>query len=187
MAKKKAGKEVTRLIDTPEARELAAPVSRNVQISGVTLLHCSVQRDPSVEARDQTVHVSHDCNTEQHGKYVAVMMIFRVHTERESQPSGLVISAGFLLTYELKVHEDYPQTNLDAFGNLNGVFNAWPYVREFVQSMSTRMGAGALTLPVFRPPAAQSQAQARIKGNASQPKLTAQPKLVTKKAPKRKS
>jgi hypothetical protein len=36
------------------------------------------------------------------------------------------------------------------FAGLNGVFNAWPYFREFLQSATTRMGIPQFVLPVFR-------------------------------------
>lgn len=41
---------------------------------------------------------------------------------------------------------------LAAFAQINGVFNAWPYIRETVQSLTTRMGLPPLTLAVFRVP-----------------------------------
>ena len=37
----------------------------------------------------------------------------------------------------------------DYFFKINPVSNAWPYWREFVQSMSTRMGFPALTVPML--------------------------------------
>ena len=40
--------------------------------------------------------------------------------------------------------------DLEAFCAMNGVFNAWPYAREFVQSSMARMNLPALVLPVMR-------------------------------------
>ncbi|RME41901.1 MAG: hypothetical protein D6788_00185 [Planctomycetota bacterium] len=36
------------------------------------------------------------------------------------------------------------------FACTNGVFNLWPYWREFVQSMASRMGLPRLTVPTYR-------------------------------------
>ena len=56
-----------------------------------------------------------------------------------------------IISYQNSSDIKFTQDQLVAFGALNGVFNAWPYCREFVQSMSTRMGLPALTIPVHRP------------------------------------
>jgi hypothetical protein len=45
---------------------------------------------------------------------------------------------------------DFAPEELAAFARLNGVFNAWPYFREFLQSATTRMGLPQFVLPVFR-------------------------------------
>ena len=42
------------------------------------------------------------------------------------------------------------QADLDAFAKVNGVYNAWPYLREIVQSTTMRMGIAPLMLPMFR-------------------------------------
>jgi hypothetical protein len=39
---------------------------------------------------------------------------------------------------------------LAAFANVNGIYNAWPYFRELVQSMASRAGLPPIVLPVFR-------------------------------------
>ncbi len=43
-----------------------------------------------------------------------------------------------------------PRKSSPPFASLNGVFNAWPYFREFLQSATTRMGLPQFVLPVFR-------------------------------------
>ena len=62
----------------------------------------------------------------------------------------LVIEAAFRLRYRVSDRAGLDDSHFDAFGHLNGVFNAWPYWREYVQSMTVRMGYPALTVPVFR-------------------------------------
>jgi len=37
-----------------------------------------------------------------------------------------------------------------AFARTNGIYNAWPYWREFVQNMIARMNLPPLVIPVFR-------------------------------------
>ena len=46
--------------------------------------------------------------------------------------------------------ESFSSEELEAFGEVNAVFNAWPYWRELVQASLARMLLPPLTLPVFR-------------------------------------
>jgi hypothetical protein len=48
------------------------------------------------------------------------------------------------------------------FASLNGLYNAWPYLREFCQSASLRMGLQPLVLPTL-PPAQQPVLQPETK------------------------
>jgi preprotein translocase subunit SecB len=59
------------------------------------------------------------------------------------------IDVTFSLTYSLTSLDEIDDEKVDAFGKMNAVYNAWPYVREFVQSTLARMGLPALTLPVL--------------------------------------
>lgn len=68
----------------------------------------------------------------------------------DSKTPLLRIAAKFSLSYSVSSLEGLTTENYESFGAMNGVFNAWPYWREFVQSMSVRMGVPAITLPVFR-------------------------------------
>ena len=60
------------------------------------------------------------------------------------------IEARFAITYAIGNHDDLTEDNYEAFGQRNGVYNVWPYWREFVQSTTVRMGLPALTLPVYK-------------------------------------
>jgi len=56
----------------------------------------------------------------------------------------------YCLTYVLP--EGIPCSDEDAaeFAALNGTFNAWPFFREYVQSLTSRMGVPLVTLPLRR-------------------------------------
>jgi hypothetical protein len=72
------------------------------------------------------------------------------------EPKGrevLHIEAKFVLVYGVKTApapEDRAKI-FEAFVAVNGVYNAWPYLREVVSSMAARLGAPPVLLPVFRP------------------------------------
>jgi|GEM_PF-1005178 hypothetical protein len=86
-----------------------------------------------------------------------ILCNFRVAAFSEEMPDKLVmeIEASFCTTFDtipgsnlyedlVDVHED-----LEYAINIIPVSNAWPYWREFVQSMSARMGFPALTVPLL--------------------------------------
>ena len=63
-----------------------------------------------------------------------------------------------------------------AFADLNGVFNAWPYFREFVQSATVRMGLPAFVVPVLRLNRGKPQSQPAKATARPAPKASRRPK-----------
>jgi hypothetical protein len=62
------------------------------------------------------------------------------------------------LTYQVPADLVVKRVELNAFAKVNGVFNAWPYFREIVQSTMQRMDLPPVILPVYRVPQAKPQA-----------------------------
>ena len=58
----------------------------------------------------------------------------------------------FELSYRIPNKETFSSDELKAFGQVNAVFNAWPYWRELVQASLVRMSMPTLTVPVYRLP-----------------------------------
>lgn len=59
------------------------------------------------------------------------------------------LESAFEVKYSLTDTEGLEPANFDAFSRMNGVYNLWPYWREYVQSTLPRMGLPPLTLPVM--------------------------------------
>lgn len=77
----------------------------------------------------------------------------------------------FDLTYHLPQEIVAEEKELNAFANVNGTFNAWPYARALIQSLSVNMNLPPITIPVFRlKDLAQSTQQEprRVLGNVVQ-------------------
>ena len=72
-----------------------------------------------------------------------------------SAQGAFELEATFILHYHLTT-DPPPEEKQDdfflGFAKVNGVFNSWPYLREFVQNSATRTGIMGVTLPVFRVP-----------------------------------
>jgi len=62
----------------------------------------------------------------------------------------LHIAASFRLDYRVPDAGVFTDEQLSAFGQVNGVYNAWPFWREYVYSTMARLGLPPMTLPVFR-------------------------------------
>ncbi len=77
-------------------------------------------------------------------------------TEGGPQTSVVKLSATFQLIYSLREDASYPDGALDDFAQLNGVYNAWPYWRELVQTVTGRVGLAGVVIPVFRPAASRN-------------------------------
>jgi Na+/H+ antiporter NhaA len=56
----------------------------------------------------------------------------------------------YMIPSDLKV----TKAELTAFAEVNGVYNAWPYFREAVQTLTQRMDLPPVILPVYRVPQA---------------------------------
>ncbi len=61
------------------------------------------------------------------------------------------ISATYGEAYAVKSDEPISDDVLKKFGEIVGINMVWPYWREFVQSITTRMSLPPLTLPLMRP------------------------------------
>ncbi|MCY4075174.1 MAG: hypothetical protein OXH04_07075 [Acidobacteria bacterium] len=73
-----------------------------------------------------------------------------VRSAGEDEELQAEIRGTFELSYEIPDDETFSSEELEAFGEVNAVFNAWPYWRELVQASLARMSMPPLTVPVFR-------------------------------------
>lgn len=73
---------------------------------------------------------------------------------REAQAALVEVQVEFVLEYSL---DSLPPNDMrpdlfEAFAKVNGVYNAWPYLREVVQNTIARMAIPPVVLPVYRVP-----------------------------------
>ena len=59
------------------------------------------------------------------------------------------IEIKYLLTYAINSPEPLSETDITQFANGNGTLHSWPFVREFLYSMTSRMGVPAFKLGVM--------------------------------------
>lgn len=151
MAQKKSKKN-PRSKETPPA---GLVVSERVQLQDVRLLRCTCEQHP--EARvdgKKRYNIAHSASVEvdKPNGCICVYPAFRFEAFNEDSEDRAVITvdATFVLTYLLEDFDGIRKSGYQQFADMNGVYNAWPYWREFVQTTIARMGLPALVLPVFR-------------------------------------
>jgi hypothetical protein len=152
----------------PSKFQRAARVASIVELTEVSLrrVDTTLHFDRDDVLKDGNWFVGHTHATEHRydpeAHHLSVDVNFRMDVrtapqeeEPASPPPGrsvMSFACGFRLEYDLKQDPDSEdrEESLTAFAELNGLFNAWPYVRELVQSTTTRMSLPPLVLRVLR-------------------------------------
>lgn len=93
---------------------------------------------------------------EDHQDYIIAKVNFSVKGLDENSKNReeiVTMECVYMLRYSLGNRKDLTSEDIETFCNMNSIYNAWPYWREFVQNMTNRMEIPTLTLPLlkFRP------------------------------------
>lgn len=150
--------------------DLAAPVSERVEVMEILLAESMTKRGAVRDGLPAKLAMSVNVETQvdKGEKVVCVRPRFVLSAKYDEADDEelLRIEAQFVLRYRVPSFEGLKKANIAAFGELNGLYNAWPYWREFVQSTTVRMGLPPLTVPLYRPlkaPKRPAKAPARRK------------------------
>lgn len=146
-SKKSKQKEITLV-------EQALLVSRRVQLEDVRLIKSLSFMEPEALQGEKEFKITPTTKVlpDKEKKQIIVFVSFKFKSFGIGKPDKQIIgiASEFLLTYTISGFEGLTDEGIKEFGNLNGVFNAWPYWREFVQNTIARMNLPPLTIPVFR-------------------------------------
>ena len=138
-----------------ELAESAMRVSDRVEIRGVVLVSAKLARGDVREGTNFDVKIRRSARAKMDASrkllivQVEIGFTARADSELEKPPS-VEAWATYELTYSVPDQTGLTQEHFDAFAEMNGVFNAWPYFREFLHSSLSRMGLPPFTLPVLR-------------------------------------
>lgn len=147
---------------SPSLLQLAQAMAVRVRLEGITVtssqtkLNLDIDELPDAFKLGYNFKVSGGCNNDH--TMTRVMVAFKLAGRPETPEGGEVddcgpdvfqIEATFALLYEIASFDGLNQDNVDAFGRMNGVFNAWPFWREFVHSSALRMGLPPVTVPLL--------------------------------------
>jgi hypothetical protein len=138
--------------------ELAVFVSRQVQIHSISIVETRASRAEDEQIARGGFSIKNEfanLGAEIRDNNISARIGFVLRTTRDGEVETdpvILIEAQFLLVYSVPSTEGIEDRNLSAFVEINGVYNAWPYWREYVQNVSVRMGLPPITVPVYRIP-----------------------------------
>ncbi len=138
--------------------DLAIVISDRVQIRNVSLVGTHASRADASRFPQEGLAFKHTVTPggvvrRESESQIDVRLSFTLTSIKDDQVELdpiLLIEATFVLTYILDSWNGVDERNLTAFAATNGVYNAWPYWREYLQSTTVRMGIPPITAPVFR-------------------------------------
>lgn len=134
-----------------------APLITALQIKDIRLIEASVKTNirTATEAGEVDLAIDSSASVKDYTKDTGIFSVVAeinarlVPVESERDPA-VSVRAAFELRYSLPKDLKVSPAQLNTFARINGIFNAWPYWREFVQSTIARMNLPPVTLPVFR-------------------------------------
>jgi hypothetical protein len=134
--------------------EAVGRVAQKAALEDIYLIDVKVSRDPQVMA-PETLSLKHKCSTKilsAEKDILPILCNFGVaaFSGKSSDKIVMSIEASFCTSYVLKPIGEFNPADIEHFAKINPLYNAWAYWREFVQSMTTRMGFPALTIPLLK-------------------------------------
>jgi preprotein translocase subunit SecB len=120
---------------------------RDIRVTGLT---CALKSLP--ESSQVAVTLGNKVEAAQLEDNVLVVRVHYSITAKvqEAATDFMAMSVTFQLTYEGEKLNEIDEEKWTSFADVNAVFNSWAYLRELVQSISSRMGIPPLMLPLLK-------------------------------------
>lgn len=129
------------------------------ELVAIRFVESSAKYDDIVDGKEPEVRISiADQKVVRRDDVLEVTMRFEFIAPSpfaEEQSKQVALFARVRLEYQLvKDRGAVDDDDATVFGRVNGIYNAWPYLREFVQSGLLRLGLPPFELPLLRAGAA---------------------------------
>jgi hypothetical protein len=139
----------------PEDIAHAVKLQNKCELTNVTLRdsHASAEGTQETNAGPFSLRVTHTSTANAIVERVLrVQVRFHIECYDSAVPPGLLFNVQSAFDLDYRIEEGFEPTDesIGAFKDGNAVFNCWPYAREFVQSMTSRMGLTPPPLPLLR-------------------------------------
>jgi preprotein translocase subunit SecB len=137
-----------------------ARISKHIELKGVRLIQITAKCDPKVYGTlEPSVDVT--CSVATHTESaLEVSCAYKFNVSSAAEPVADA-EIGYLLNYEIQGSpEKLDDSDIAEFARANGALHSWPFVRELLYGLTSRMGYPPYTLPVmhFNAPATPPKA-----------------------------
>lgn len=131
---------------------MAIEVADRVELEGMRLVgsKCELMSFPGTEKNKFEATATTEFDIDREKGILFVLVHFGLDAVDDEDRPLAKTQADMLLMYHIEDFESLTDDHFKHFADKNGVFNAWPYWREFVQNMTARMQLPPLTLPTYR-------------------------------------
>lgn len=157
-------------MEAPSSLDLAAAarVAKRVELREIRLSEISAK---SLVAYHGPLHpeVHHVCTPATHDVNVIEVQCsydFVVKSEGEDVARA---EFKYLLSYDVVGDAPVEEADLEHFAYANGTYHSWPFVRQLVFDLTSRMGYPPYTLPVFQFNPKPKEAQVQQEAIADEP------------------
>jgi hypothetical protein len=144
------------LSQTTEQIQALSALQANCEIQSVTLLSCNVIRAKAGSAKFTNPYsvkpvLSNIAPSCQDG-FLIVEVSFEYSAWDASEPPErlFLVNCTFEVSYQLRNNYCPTSDQISSFGRGTAVFNCWPYAREFLQDITSRIGHQTPALPLLR-------------------------------------
>ncbi len=150
----------------PQAEVLAPPpydaaavgrVAARINIITVDLVHAHFEREddgplPRVPEQETLPEIVFQPSWELAGDGATLGCLFRFAALPAEDPAPYRLIAHFRILYAVSGDGPLDDSDVEAFVFWNGMFNCWPYWREYLSSTTNRAGLPRFVLPVIGVP-----------------------------------
>jgi preprotein translocase subunit SecB len=152
-----------------------ARVARFVDVEEIRLAEISGNSSPQLPKAQLVPHVEHECVPSRYaGKELEVSCSYRF-TARSGDAEIGKLQFKYVIVYSIETDEKFAEEDVRQFAFANGTYHSWPFVRQLLFDLTSKMGYPAFTLPTFRfnpkPPDKKEPAQAEA-ASAAAPEAT---------------
>jgi preprotein translocase subunit SecB len=132
-------------------------VAKSVELKGVRLAEITATCDPAAYGPSLIPDVELDCKLGAHDDNNLDVICSYTFAAKAEEKQAIHSAITYLLHYEISGSSSPSADDLAEFARANGALHSWPFVRELLYGLTSRMGFPPYTLPVMhfnvKPPA----------------------------------
>jgi len=140
---------------TAEQIQALSALQQHCEIKEISLASCTASR-PKAGAQFRAPYsarpVLSNVSPSQRGDLLTVEVSFEYSAWDSSEPSErlFIVNCSFEVSYQVTNDHAPTEEELASFARGTAVFNCWPYAREFLRDITSRLGHPTPVLPLLR-------------------------------------